>query len=52
MDIDVKNALDKVLAICESIERNNGGSAKDVLTKDIFAFIRHISTKQAQRQNT
>ena len=50
MDIDVKNALDKVLAICESIERNNGGNAKDALAKDIFAFIRHISTKQANER--
>lgn len=46
MDIDVKNALDKVLKQCESFE-HNGIHAKDMVVRDTLAFIREISTAGA-----
>lgn len=50
MDIDVKNALDKVLVICDRIEKKKGGNTKDVLAKDIFVFIQYISTSKANER--
>ena len=42
MNIDVKNALDKVLLICCTIEKNTGKPIKKVFIEDIFRFIRQI----------
>lgn len=47
MDIDVKNALDKVLRICESFE-HNGIRARDMLARDTLSFIREISLGGAE----
>lgn len=47
MDIDVKNALDKVLRICDSFE-NNGIRAKDMVARDTLSFIREISLGGAE----
>lgn len=44
MDIDVKNALDKLLLI-SNITTKGGQSVRDILAKDIYSFISHISTQ-------
>lgn len=46
MDIDVKNALNKVLTICESFE-HNGIPVKSMVAQDTYAFIRGISLQGA-----
>ena len=45
MDIDVKNALDKLLLIGSGIKAKDGRSFKDILAKDIYAFICRISSE-------
>ena len=50
MEIDVKNALNKLLAACDAIDAENGGGSskiKKAVISDIFAFIRVISTAGA-----
>lgn len=43
MDIDVKNSLDKLLLICGNAKTKDGRYVRDVLIKDIYAFISNIS---------
>lgn len=50
MDIDVKNALDKVMAICDSLDIDNGQDLKNAITKDIKTFISDISTSGGEER--
>lgn len=50
MDIDVKNALDNVLLICESASSESGKDMKGVLAKDIDSFIRNISINDSDER--
>ena len=46
MEIDVKNALNKLLAVCDAIDAENSDSSqmlKNEVMADIFSFIRAIS---------
>ena len=43
MDIDVKNSLDKLLLICGNAKAKDGRYVRDILIKDIYAFISNIS---------
>lgn len=43
MDIDVKNALDNVLVICDAVSSDEEEDMREILAKDIDAFIQNIS---------
>jgi SpoVK/Ycf46/Vps4 family AAA+-type ATPase len=43
MNIDVKNALDKVIVTCNKIEEKTKTPAKNMLAEDIYSFINNIS---------
>lgn len=50
MEIDVKNALNKLLATCDAIDAENSDSPrkiKNAVVSDIFSFIRVISSTSA-----
>lgn len=49
MDIDVKNALDRTLTVCERMVGDRG-ETRDALAKDIFSFIRYISLSRADER--
>lgn len=43
MDIDVKNALNKALAVCDAAEKKTGGPVSQVFIGDICSFILSVS---------
>lgn len=49
MDIDVKNALDKLL-ISSDITTKDGQSVRDTLARDIYSFISNISTQDGDER--
>lgn len=49
MDIDVKNALDKLL-ISSDITTKDGLSVRDTLVRDIYSFISNISTRDGDER--
>ena len=49
MDIDVKNALDKLL-ISSDITTKDGQSVRDTLVRDIYTFISNISTQDGKER--
>ena len=53
MEIDVKNALNKLLTACDAIDSENSGSSqkiKNAVVCDIFSFIRVISRSGAEER--
>ena len=50
MDIDVKNNLEKLLAVSGELKSKDGSPFKDILAKDIYAFICDISSDNAKER--
>ena len=50
IDIDVKNALDKVISICNSLDKGNEQYLRNAIIRDIKAFINDISTSGAEER--
>ena len=50
MDIDVKNTLEKLLLISNEVKSKDGVPFKDLLAKDVYAFICGISSNNAKER--
>ena len=50
MDIDVKNALDRMITICGGKGTDDEDTAKETLAKDIYAFISNISLEGSKER--
>lgn len=53
MNVDVKNAFDKIITICESVATNtfySENSLKKLFAEDILNFIRNISTDDGNKR--
>ncbi len=50
MDIDVKNALGKALAVCDTVEKSTGTPIVRTFIGDIFSFISSISTANSDER--
>ena len=50
MDIDVNNNLEKLLAVSGGLKSKDGSPFKDILAKDIYAFICGISSDNAKER--
>lgn len=50
MDIDVKNSLDKVIAVCNIVEKQTGRSVFPYFVGDIYSFISSVSSANSDER--